>query len=150
MIKSIGVPSVILLIIFCTSYATLSAEITIVQNQGINFGRILSSPGRSCTMDALTGSLSGAACYDMSGTKGIISITGDPDTMVDIELIPGVSSNNLAFTPRLEGGGTLTSVSLSGEGSRSVNIGGILETDPVTEPSSGPVTLIYTIRVDYQ
>jgi len=101
-------------------------------------------------MDALTGSLSGQACYDTSGTRGVMLIHGDPSTMVDMELIPGASSNSLSFTPAFDGGGMVRSESLSGTGSILVYIGGTLETDPVVEPAPGSAVLTYTLRVNYQ
>ncbi len=128
----------------------LCAEVTIKQNQGISFGRVFSSPGQACVMDALTGTMAGTACYDISGSRGVILIKGDPSRMVDMEVIPGAVSNNLTFTPRFEGGGMIQAVSLSGAGSKLVNIGGTLATDPVVESASGPVTLTYTLRVNYQ
>lgn len=139
-----------LLALFSGFQAALGAGITITENQGIHFNRILSTPNRSCVMDALTGALSGQACYDTSGTRGVMLIKGDPSAMVDLELIPGASSNNLTFTPGFEGGGLVRSEALSSTGSKLVNIGGTLETDPVIEPASGPVVLTYTLRVNYQ
>nr|WP_320190156.1 hypothetical protein [uncultured Desulfobacter sp.] len=131
-------------------FPVLSAEITITQNQAIDFKRIISGPGQSCTMNAVTGSLSGGACYDTFGSKGVILINGDPSRMVELEVIPGVSSNNLTFIPRFEGGTPVQAVSLNHVGAQLVNIGGTLSTDPVSEPDTGAVTLTYTLRVNYQ
>ncbi len=136
--------------VFFVAHPVLCAEVTIIQNQGISFGRILSSTGQTCVMDALTGSLTGSACYDMFGTSGVFLINGDPNRMVDMEVIPGVVSNNLTFTPRFDGGGLVRAVSLGAGGSALVNIGGTLATDPVVEPVSGAANLTYTLRVNYQ
>ncbi len=129
----------------------VKAELSVSETAAISFGRVLNIAGGVCTMDPSDGSLSGETCLDWTGTAGAIAISGDPGRAFSLELIsPGGPVNRLTFTPLLAGGGNLGSYSLDGGGNFPIAVGGTLEADAATPPSSGSTVFTYTVRVNYE